>query len=63
MKLRRFNEEINFPPNTRDYNEKTLEEILRDYEVYNPKEFIKYLDENGYKIVKKDPEMSKILKR
>lgn len=35
-----------------DNTEKSLEDILRDYEVYNPKVFIKYLKEKGYKIVK-----------
>jgi len=51
------NEEIGFIPSFRknrtyEDTEKTLENILRDYEVYNPKEFIKYLHEKGYKIIK-----------
>jgi len=62
MKIKRFNEEISFPPNTRNYDEKSLEDVLMDYEVYNPKEFINYLDENGYKIVKKDPEKPNLFK-
>lgn len=31
----------------------SLEDLLREYEVFNPKEFINYLNENGYKIIKK----------
>lgn len=62
MKIKRFNEEVSFPPNIQNSNEKTLEEILRDYEVYNPKEFIKYLEENGYKIVKNNLKKSNIFK-
>jgi hypothetical protein len=31
----------------------TLEDLLREYEVYNPEAFINYLDDNGYKIIKK----------
>lgn len=46
MKLKRFNESLD------EENDKSIEEILRNYEVYNPKEFIKYLKENGYKITK-----------
>jgi len=30
-----------------------LEDLLREYEVFNPEAFINYLDENGYKIIKK----------
>lgn len=30
-----------------------LEDLLREYEVYNPEAFINYLDDNGYKIIKK----------
>lgn len=46
MKLKRFNESLD------EENDKSIEEILSNYEVYNPKEFIKYLNENGYKITK-----------
>jgi len=30
-----------------------LEELLSDYEIFNPVAFINYLDDNGYKIIKK----------
>ena len=50
MKLKRFNESIE----ENNDNEQSLEEILRSWEVYNPNEFIKYLEENGYKIIKNE---------